>query len=68
MQAFKTVDAVLAKQSYETTQIKKSFRGPEAKADLSAVVAQTETERAPLAAAVKAAFVPVTHRISIVAE
>ncbi len=67
--AFKVVDAAVgAKQSYETTQIKKSFRSPEAKADMEAVVAQTEAERAPLAAAIKTAFVPVTHKLSIVAE
>jgi hypothetical protein len=65
-EAFAKVDAaVAAKQAYETTQIKKSFRSPEAKADMEAVAAQTETGRAPLATAIKAAFVPVTHTIKV---
>jgi hypothetical protein len=65
--AFGKVDAAIAaKQAFETTQIKKSFRSPEAKADLEAVVAQTEKEREPLVAAIKAAFVPVAHSIQIV--
>ena len=65
-EAFAKVDAaVAAKQAYETTQIKKSFRSAEAKADMEGVVARTETEREPLAAAIKAAFVPVTHTIKV---
>jgi len=65
-EAFAKVDAaVAAKQAYETRQIKQSFRSPEAKADMAAVAAQTEEEREPLAAAIKAAFVPVTHTIKI---
>lgn len=68
-EAFKKVDdAVLAKQSYETEQIKKTFRSPEAKADMESVVAATEAKRAPLAAAIQTAFVPVTHTIKIVAK
>lgn len=68
-EAFKKVDdAVGAKQAYETEQIKKTFRSPEAKADMEAVVAATEAKRAPLAEAIKAAFVPVTHTIKIVAK
>ena len=64
--AFKKVDAAVgAKQSYETKQIQKSFRSPEAKADMATVVAQTEAERAPLAAAIQAAVVPVTHSLRI---
>jgi lysophospholipase L1-like esterase len=64
--AFAKVDAaVAAKQAYETTQIKKSFRSAEAKADMESVAARTEQERAPLAAAIKAAFVPVTHTLKI---
>ena len=67
--AFKKVeDAVLAKQSYETQQIKKEFRSAEAKKDMEAVVAKTEATRKPLAEAVAKAFVPVTHTIRIVAE
>lgn len=67
--AFKRVeDAVLAKQTYETQQIKKEFRSPEAKQDMEAVAARTEAERAPLAAAIPRAFVPVTHTFRIVPE
>ncbi len=65
-EAFAKVDAaVAAKQAYETKQIKQLFRSPEAKANMEAVVAQTEKERTPLTAAIKAAFVPVTHTIKI---
>jgi hypothetical protein len=68
-EAFAKVDAaVAAKQDYETKQIKQSFRSSEAKADMEAVAAKTEAERAPLAAAIKAAFAPVTHTIRISAE
>jgi len=68
-EAFKKVeDAVLAKQSFETKQIKTDFRSAEAKADMEAVVAKTEEQRAPLAEAIKKAFVPVSHIIKIVAE
>ena len=66
--AFNKVDqAVAEKQKFETTEIKKTFRSPEAKADMEGTVAKAESERAPLVAAVKAAFVPVTHTIKIVA-
>ena len=65
-EAFAKVDAaVAAKQAYETTQIKHVFRSPEAKADMEGVAAQTEKEREPLAAAIAAACVPVTHTIKI---
>jgi hypothetical protein len=65
-EAFAKVDAaVAAKQAYETTQIKKSFRSAEAKSDMESVAARTEKEREPLAAAIKAAFVPVTHTIKV---
>jgi hypothetical protein len=65
-EAFAKVDAaVAAKQAYETKQIKQNFRSPEAKADMEKVAAQTEKEREPLAAAIKAALVPVTHTIRI---
>jgi hypothetical protein len=65
-EAFAKVDAaVTAKQAYETTQIKKSFRSPEAKTDMEGVAAKTEQERELLAAAIHAAFVPVTHTIRI---
>jgi hypothetical protein len=63
---FGKVDAgVAAKQAYETKQIKEIFRSPEAKSDMEAVAARTEREREPLADAVKAAFVPITHTIKI---
>ena len=65
-EAFAKVDAaVAAKQAYETKQIKQTFRSPEAKTEMEGVATRTEQERAPLAAAIKAAFVPVTHTIKI---
>ena len=68
-EAFRQVDqAVLAKQTYETKQIKQIFRSAAAKADMEGTVAKTEEEHAPLAAAIKTAFVPVTHTIKIVAQ
>jgi len=67
--AFNKVDeAVAAKQAFETTEIKKTFRSAEAKADMEGTVAKAEQEREPLVAAVKAAFVPVTHVIKIEPE
>ena len=64
--AFKQVDeAVAKKQAYETKQVKQIFHGPEGKADMAAAVQKTEAERAPLASAIQAAFVPVTHTIRI---
>ena len=64
--AFNKVDAaVLRKQQYETDQIKKAFRSGEAKTDMEAVARETEAVRAPLAAAIGEAFVPVTHEIRI---
>jgi hypothetical protein len=67
-EAFAKVDAaVAAKQAYETKQIKQAFRSPEAKTDMEGVSARTEQEREPLAAAIRAAFVPVTHTIKIAA-
>lgn len=66
---FVKVDAaVLAKQSYETKQIKQFFRSPEAKVNLDEVATKTEAEREPLVEAIKAAFVPVTHVIRVVPE
>jgi hypothetical protein len=65
-EAFARVDAaVAAKQAYETKQIKQIFHGAEGKADMEAAVAKTEREREPLAAAIQAAFLPVTHTIKI---
>jgi hypothetical protein len=68
-EAFAKVDkAVLAKQEFETKQIKETFRSKEAKADMEGTVAKSEAERAPLAVAVREAFVPVTHTLKIVAQ
>ena len=65
-EAFRKVDeAILAKQTYETMQVKTVFHSKEAKADFEAAVKRTEVERAPLIAAVQAAFVPVTHTIKV---
>ena len=67
--AFEKVDkAVIAKQSFETKQIKTIFHGKEGKADMEGAAKSTEAERAPLAAAIRAAMVPVTHTIKIEAE
>jgi len=67
--AFARVDAaVAAKQSYETLQVKKVFHGAEGKADMAAAVKRTEIERTALAAAIQAAFTPVTHQLTLTAE
>jgi lysophospholipase L1-like esterase len=65
-EAFNRVDyAVIAKQCYETWQIKEKFHDFDGLADIEAVVKQTEAERAPLAEAIAKDFVPVTHTIQI---
>ena len=67
--AFSKVDeAVAAKQKYETRQIKELFHGPEGAADLTMTAELTEKARRPLAEAIAAAFVPVTHTITIEAQ
>jgi len=67
--AFAAVDdAVAKKQAFETKQIKQQFHGDAGKADMEKTVADTEAERATLVAAIKAAFVPVTHTITITPE
>jgi hypothetical protein len=67
--AFAKVDAaVAAKQAYETKQIKEVFHGAEGRAGIEAAAARTEAERAPLAAAILAALVPVAHAIRITAQ
>jgi hypothetical protein len=67
--AFDNVDkAVAAKQEYETRQIKILFHGPEAAAEMKQVEKLTERVRAPLAAAVRKAFAPVTHTLRVTAE
>ncbi|HWX22381.1 MAG TPA: SGNH/GDSL hydrolase family protein [Candidatus Binatia bacterium] len=64
--AFGKVDAaVAAKEAYETKQIKTSFHSAEAKTNMMAIIKRTEKEREPLAAAIRTAFVPVTHTLSI---
>ncbi len=64
--AFAKVDAaVAAKQAFETRQIKEIFHGKEGKENMEAAVRRTEAERAPLAEAVRASMVPVTHTIRI---
>ncbi len=67
--AFKRVDeAVAAKENYETRQIKMLFHGEEGQADMALTEKLTEEVRQPLADAIAAAFVPVTHTIRIEAE
>ncbi len=64
--AFAAVDAaVLAKQTYETHQVKKVFHGDEGKKDFAKAVEETEAKRQPLAEAIKATFKPVEHEIKI---
>ena len=65
-EAFQRVDeAIAAKQAYETAQIKDIFHGAEGKKDMESAVKRTEAERAVLAEAIRAAFVPVKHAIRI---
>jgi lysophospholipase L1-like esterase len=65
-QAFSKVDqAVAAKQMFETKQIKEIFHGARGKADIDKAVVDTEGERKPLADAIRAAMVPVTHVVTI---
>ncbi len=67
--AFAAVDeAVSKKQAYETKQIKELFHGKMGQDDMEKTAAYSEQERAPLVAAIQAAFVPVTHTISITPE
>ncbi|MBL9136408.1 MAG: SGNH/GDSL hydrolase family protein [Verrucomicrobiales bacterium] len=67
-EAFQKVDeAVAAKQAYETKQIKSEFHGAAGKSNMEATVQRTEAEREPLAAAIRAAFVPVEHTLVITA-
>jgi lysophospholipase L1-like esterase len=67
--AFEKVDkAVAAKQAYETRQIKTLFHGEEGRADSEMTATLTEKVRAPLAAAIASAFVPVTHTVRLEAQ
>jgi hypothetical protein len=64
--AFKAVDeAVARKQEFETTQIKSLFHGDAGKADMEKTATDSERDRTPLVAAIQAAFVPVTHELTI---
>jgi lysophospholipase L1-like esterase len=63
---FEKVDAaVLAKQTYETKQVKQIFHGEAGKKDFVKAVEDTEAERKPLADAIRQAIVPVEHQIKI---
>jgi hypothetical protein len=65
-QAFAAVDqAVAKKQAFETRQIKELFHGAAGQANMEKTVAESERDHAQLAAAVKEAFVPVTHTLTI---
>jgi lysophospholipase L1-like esterase len=57
--------AVVAKQSYETRQIKGMMHGKEGKADMEATVTRTEVERAALVAMLAGTVRPAEHAISI---
>lgn len=63
--AKRLMEAVGAKQAYETRQIKELFHGREGKADMEGTASVTEKARAPLADAVAKAFRPVEHVIQI---
>jgi lysophospholipase L1-like esterase len=64
--AFQNVwKAVVAKQDYETRQIKSLVHGPEGAADVNETFDLTEKARAPLAAAVRASAAPMPHVIEI---
>lgn len=72
--AFAKVDAaVAAKQAYETTEMKNLFHAPgfngmeQTKAHTDEIVGDTEKEHEALMAAVRSAFMPVTHVIKIAA-
>ena len=66
--SFRKVDeAVGNKQNYETRQIKDMFHNDEARTDMDTVFELTEKTRAPKAQAIKDAFQPVTHKITITA-
>ena len=64
--AFDRVDSAVAKkQAYETQQVKREFHSKAARQDFDSVVTRTEAVRQPLADAVAASLVPVTHVIEI---
>jgi lysophospholipase L1-like esterase len=57
--------AVLAKQTYETKQVKQIFHGEVGKKDFAKAVEDTEAERKPLADAIQQAMVSVEHQLKI---
>jgi len=64
--AFAAVDeAVAKKQEFETTQIKELFHGEAGEANMEKTVADSERDRAKLTAAIRQAYVPVIHTITI---
>lgn len=64
--AFERVEkAVAAKQEFETHQVKRVFHGRAGRDNMEQAVADTEKERKPLAAAVRAAVRPVKHVIDV---
>lgn len=66
---FEKVDqAVAAKQSYETRQVKMLFHGDEGRIDMNATIALTEKVREKYVEKIEDAFVPITHTIRIVPE
>ena len=68
-EAFKRVDeAVAKKQAYETRQVKDLFHGPEGHVDMEMTATLTEKARTPLVDAVRAAFVPVRHTLTVKPE
>ncbi|OHB59355.1 MAG: hypothetical protein A2167_07340 [Planctomycetes bacterium RBG_13_46_10] len=67
--AFLMVDEIVGrKQAFETKQMKEMMHGKAGSEDMEGTVAKTESERDKLTAFIKAAIVPVTHTIRIVAE
>ena len=63
---FGNVDrAVAAKQAFETQQIQRVFHSKEFQSQADELVAKTEKERAILVNAIRDAFMPVTHTITI---
>lgn len=66
---FRKVDgAVAGKQGYEIKQIQQIIHGPEGQADMELAVKMSEEVHAEREAAIRVAFVPVTHAIRIEGE
>lgn len=64
--AFQKVDErVLAKQAFETKQVKELFHSQRANGEFAQIVSETEKERSGLVAAIRESFKPVTHSIKI---